>query len=117
MHEHRRRDDSEEAQQGRLQRVAESGAAVAVSRLLTPALLSVCVGLLAFIGSGINKRFDDQAQVSAQQGRDIAEVKTGLQVVATRLDAQVIRQVDSNTQHIDKLEDRVQVLERSVSTP
>lgn len=96
--------------QHRLQQLAESNVAIAGSRLVTPALLLITIGLVSWIGVGFSTQL-------AQQGRDIAEVKTDVRVLGTRLDAQVIRQVDHNTKRVDRLEDRVEVLERSVPTP
>ena len=93
-----------------LDRMVESKVALTGSRLVTPLLLMVCIGLISWIGAGFSGQL-------AQQGRDIAEVKTDVRVLGTRLDAQVIRQVDQNTKRVERLEDRVEILERSVPTP
>lgn len=111
MHEHRRRDDIDaDGQRHRLQQLAESSALLVGSRLVTPVLLLLCLGMIGWIGNG----FKDQLN---EQGRDIGQVKTKLEVLGTRLDAQVIRQVDANTTDIRDLKTRVQVIERSVPTP
>lgn len=109
MHQHRRRDDNDEPRP-RLERAVESSVALAGSRLVTPVLLLVCITLIGWIGSGFNARLDEQ-------GKDLVQVKTDLRVLGTRLDAQVIRQVDQNSKRLDTIEDRVQILERSVPTP
>lgn len=103
VHQHRRHDDDDAP---RLQRIARSEFAVAAAQFGTPILLAACIGLIGWIGNGFNARLDEQ-------GKDLQQVKSDLRVLGTRLDAQVIRQVDSNTRHISNLEGRVQDLERT----
>lgn len=113
MHQHRRQGDHEDAGSHRMQRIADSAVTKVVAATAV-ALLPILLGVIAFLGSGALNDIKHEQEV---QGDAIQQIKSDVRDVNTRLDAQVIRQVDSNTKHIDKLEDRVQTLERAVRTP
>lgn len=118
MHEHRRHADIEDdGRSHRLQQMAESSVALVGGRLVTPILLVICIGLIGWIGSGFQASLE-------KQGDDIAQVKSDVRVINTRLDAQVIRQVEANTKVNERQEDalgdinrRVDRLEGVVRTP
>lgn len=110
MPNHRRSDDTEDGQGHRLQSAVESTFAKSAGRLVTPMLLTALLGISTFIGSRLVSQLDDQ-------GHDISKIKGDLVQVSARLDEGVIRQVNDNGKRIDKIEDRVTVLERSVRTP
>jgi NhaP-type Na+/H+ and K+/H+ antiporter len=91
----------------RLQAVAESTLAKSVSRFVVPVLITVIGWFLM--------RTTDRIEVTQQkQGDDLAQVKSDVRDLGTRLDAQVIRQVETNTKRIDALDERVQKIEREV---
>lgn len=110
LHQHRRMDDTDDGSAHRMERAAESTFAKVLTRFGMPVMLAVIGWFLIQANNRIEA-------TQASQGKDITQIKSDVRDVNTRLDAQVIRQVDSNTKHIDKLEDRVQTLERSVRTP
>lgn len=110
MHQHRRRDDTDDMPNHRLQAAVESTFGKFVGRFATPALLAALIGVSAFVGGRLVKQLDDQSQ-------DIAHIKSDLVIVSARLDEGVIRQVNDNGKRIDKVEDRVTSLERAVHTP
>lgn len=105
-----RQGDDDTMPDNRIEAVADSTLAKKLTQWVMPAMLGVIGGLLLQANSRIE-------QTQAEQGLDIAQIKSDVRDVNTRLDAQVIRQVDSNTKAIDKLGDRVSTLERAVRTP
>lgn len=98
---------TEEHHESRLERATESTFAKAVARFAVPALLAI-VGW--FVVRGIDRVETKQDS----QGVDIVAIKSDIRDVNTRLDAQVLRQVEHNTQTLQKHEERLQVLERTV---
>jgi len=94
----------------RIEQATESTLAKVVARFAVPLLIAI-------IGWFTVTTLTHIQTEQGQQGKDIAQIKSDVRDVNTRLDAQVIRQVDSNTKSIEKLDDRVQTLERSVKTP
>lgn len=94
----------------RLQAAVESTFAKSVGRFATPVLLTALLGVCAFVGNRLLQQLDDQ-------GADISKIKGDLVTVSARLDEGVIRQVNENGKRIDKIEDRVNVLERTVRVP
>lgn len=91
----------------RLEAVAESTLAKWVSRFGVPLLLGV-------IGFFLMRTTDRIEATQERQGEDLAQVKSDVRDLNTRLDAQVIRQVETNTKRIDALDERVQRIERGV---
>jgi glycine/D-amino acid oxidase-like deaminating enzyme len=74
---------------------------------------SQCVPvLLAAIGWFLIRTTDRIEDTQREQGADIAQVKSDVRDLNTRLDAQVIRQVETNTKRLDTLDERVQRIER-----
>ena len=110
MHEHRRNNDTDDHHSRRLQAVAESATAKFFARVVTPALLSVTLGMGAWIGTRLLTQLDEQ-------GRVIQSVKSDMRDLNTRMTEGVIRQVNSHSSSIDDIEKRLQVVERSVPTP
>jgi hypothetical protein len=94
----------------RIEAVADNTLAKKLTQWVMPAMLGVLGGLLMQANNRIEA-------TQARQGVDISQIKSDVRDVNTRLDAQVIRQADSNTKQIDKLGDRVSTLERAVHTP
>lgn len=110
VHQHRRNGDPEDLQAHRLQAAADSSTAKIVARLVMPALLSLLLGVSAYIGTRLVDQLD-------AQGRDIASVRSDVRDLNTRMTEGVIRQVNSNSSRIDDHEKRIQTLERTVKTP
>jgi DNA polymerase elongation subunit (family B) len=98
---------TDEHPESRLERATESTFAKVLARFAVPVLLAI-VGW--FVVRGIDRV---EAKQDAQ-GVDIVAIKSDIRDVNTRLDAQVLRQVEHNTQAIQKHEERLQVLERTV---
>ena len=94
----------------RIEAVAEGAFAKRITQWVVPAMLAAGIAVI----TQANNRIE---ATQAAQGVDISQIKSDVRDVNTRLDAQVIRQVDSNTKAIDKLGDRVSTLERAVKTP
>lgn len=105
MHNHRRRDDNEDGKGHRLEAAAESTFAKLFNRLVMPVLFA----LLAFFVSDMLK---DIRSNQESQGESIAELKTEVKVLSTRLDEGVIRQVNTNSGQLVNHEQRLQALER-----
>lgn len=120
MHQHSRNSDAEDPQAHRLLAAAESTTAKVMNRLLTP-VLALVLAVLGFFAVRLlndvaaNQR--QQADNQVQQGLDIAQVKSDVRNLNTRLDEGIIRQVNQNTQSMQDLDRRVRVLERAVPTP
>lgn len=113
MHQHRRSTDTDDMHGHRLQAAADSTAARVMNRLVSPV-----VGImLTIIGFFLVRTLNDVAANQQDQGRDIAQVKSDLRNINTRLDEGVIRQVNANTQQITDHERRIQAIERAVPTP
>ena len=91
----------------RIEAVAESTVAKAVSRFGVPVLLAV-------IGWFLVQTTNRIEATQERQGDDLAQVKSDVRDLNTRLDAQVIRQVETNTKRLDTLDERVQRIERQV---
>lgn len=113
MHQHRRSTDTDDMHGHRLQAAAGSTAALVMNRLVSP-VLGI---LLTIIGFFLVRTLNDVAANQQDQGRDIAQVKSDLRNINTRLDEGVIRQVNANTQQITDHERRIQAIERAVPTP
>lgn len=113
MHQHRRSTDTDDMHGHRLQAAADSTAARVMNRLVSPV-----VGImLTIIGFFLVRTLNDVAANQQDQGRDIAQVKSDLRNINTRLDEGVIRQVNANTQQITDHERRIQAIERAAPTP
>lgn len=94
----------------RLEAIADSSVSRILSRWGTPILLTV-IGFLLVRG------LDRMESTQAAQGKEQIEMKGALLVLTTRLDAQVIKQLDDTTTRVSDHERRIQGLERSVRTP
>lgn len=105
MHAHSRHDDTDGS---RLERAAESSVAKAGARIVTPVLLMFLTALIGWTALRLVSQLDGQ-------GKDIATIKTDLSVVTTRLDAQVIRQVEANSKTNDRQDGEIQTLQSQVS--
>lgn len=106
MPNHRRSDDNEDLQGHRLQAAVDSTTAKFLARYLVPVLLA----WMAWQGK------EGLGELKEQRG-DIAQMKSDIRVVTTRLDEGVVRQVNNNTQQLVDHEKRLQVIERTVKTP
>lgn len=112
VHQHRRQGDNDQ-DETRMERVAHSAATKVVTAGAV-ALIPILLGVIAWFGGDALK---DIQTTQEEQGKTIQQIKSDVRDVNTRLDAQVIRQVDNNSRQIIDIEDRVQVLERSVPLP
>lgn len=110
VHAHRRQGDHDDSTGHRMEAAAESTFAKLLARFGTPVML----GIIGYYVVQSNNRVEGAQEV---QGRDIAQIKSDVRDVNTRLDAQVIRTVESQGRHIDNIEQRVQLIERVVKTP
>lgn len=106
VHQHRRNGDPDGTSAHKLQDAVESTGAKFVARYLVPLMLAV----MAWQGR-------EAITEMKQQRGDIAQLKSDMRVMTTRLDEGVVRQVSSNTQNIANHEQRIQTLERTVRTP
>lgn len=100
-------DQGEDVRGHRLQAVAESTVAKTISRFVVPVLLGV-------VGWFLVRTTDRIEATQQEQGADLSQVKSDVRDLGTRLDAQVIRQVESNSKRIDAIDERVQRIEREV---
>ena len=107
VHQHRRSEDTDGMQGHRLQAAAQSTAAMLISRLLTPALLTALLAVSAYIGARLVRQLDDQ-------GRDLSAVKSDVRDLNTRMTEGVLRQINDHSSRIDNHEERLQHLERVV---
>jgi hypothetical protein len=96
--------------ESRLERAAESTLAKAAARILVPLLISIVGTLLLVLASQVRADVAELRDVQNEQGRDIAIIKT-------RLDTQVLQQVQANTKNIEKIDERVQRIERRLGDP
>lgn len=96
--------------ESRIERATESTFAKVLARFAVPLLLAI-VGW--FVVRGID-RVESKQDL---QGLDIVQIKSDVRDVNTRLDAQVLRQVEHNTKKLDDHEQRLQTIERSVKVP
>lgn len=110
VHQHRRSDDKEDLQSHRLQAAAQSTAAMMISRLVTPALLTALLAVSAYIGSRLVNQLDEQ-------GRDLSAVKSDVRDLNTRMTEGILRQVNDHNTRLENHEERLQNIERSVPTP
>lgn len=97
-------------QQSRLERATESILAKAINRFFVPGLLTL---ISWFVVDGVTSLRKELVE----QGRDIIQIKSDVRDVNTRLDAQVLRQVTMNTGNIEKLDNRLQLIERRLGNP
>lgn len=115
---------SDSTNERRLAAAAESTVAKAGARIVTPVLLTVCMGLLTVFGNRLLTQQD-------KQGADIAQVKSDVRDLGTRFDVQVIRTVDDHSKHfervdatiddhsrhLEKIDDEVATLKRAARLP
>ena len=101
VHPHRRSTDPDDGKSHVLQNIVENSFAKFVARYGMPLLL----GVMAWQGRAA---LDDLAT----QRNDIAQLKSDVRVIGTRLDEGIVRQVNENAQRITDIDHRVQVLER-----
>lgn len=117
MHEHRRNNDADDLTGRRLEAIAESKYAKLIASIGVPILISV-LGVYMVADRSSSKEVTVRMETAqAEQGKDIAQIKSDVRDVNTRLDEGVIRQVDSQGKHLDNIEQRVQVIERVIKTP
>lgn len=88
-----------------------------LARWVLPGLVAALIAVVVWIGQGALAQIREQGMDLRAQSNDIAQVKSDVRVMATRLDEGVIRQVNQNTQRVQDIERRVQILERTVRTP
>lgn len=88
-----------------LERATESTLAKAITRFGVPMLLLVVAWF-------VREALADIKSTQRVQGEDINQIKSDVRDVNTRLDAQVLRQVETNTQSIKDLDGRVRIIER-----
>lgn len=113
MHQHRRNTDTDDMHGHRLQAAADSTAARVFARLVSPAL-----GIfLSVIGFFLIRTLNEVADNQREQGRDIAQVKSDVRNINTRLDEGVIRQVNANAEQIIDHERRIRAIEHKVPMP
>ena len=101
----------------RMEAVADSTLAKWLARFVMPAMVAIIGWFLMSANSRIERTQASQSEAQQTQGEDIAAIKSDIRDVNTRLDAQVIRQVDQNTQNTTELRKRVEIIERSVHVP
>lgn len=94
-------------QHHRVEDAIESTTAKAFARLLLPIMLSL-------IGFFMLRTLNGLQSSSDEQSKDIAQIKSDVRDINTRLDERIIRNVESNTRRIDALEDRVSAVEAKV---
>lgn len=104
-HPNRRTDDPDDGQRHRVLDAVESTQAKVLSRMVLPGLITMLIAVLVWIGQGAMSRID-------VQGEEIGRIRVDLQILNTRLDERVIRQVDSNSRHIDDHEQRIRLIEQ-----
>lgn len=109
-HLNRRSEDPDDGKSHRILSVVESTQAKFFARFIWPVML----GALAFF---LVRTLDRMEATQASQVVVIAQIQSDVRNVNTRLDERVIRTVEDNTQRINKVEDRVDILERAVRTP
>lgn len=94
----------------KIEQATESTLAKVVARFAVPLLITI-------IGWFTITTLTHIETVQEKQGNDIATTKSDVRDLNTRMSEGVIRQVETNTKNIEKLDDRVQTLERTVKTP
>lgn len=109
-HPNRRSDDPDDGRPHRLLNAVESTQAKVFARFVWPLL----IGALAFF---LVRMLDRIEQTQGEQSTAIAQIQSDVRNVNTRLDEGVIRNVNDNTRRIEKLESRVDIIERTVKTP
>ena len=97
-HPHRRHDDPDDGKRHLIQGAVESTQAKVFARFVWPLM----VGALAFF---LVRMLDRIEQTQSAQGTAIAQIQSD------------VRNVNDNTRRIKKLENRVDLIERSVKTP
>lgn len=107
-----------------MEAAADSPLAKVTARIVMPVLIFLLTLSISIIGWFViqsSNRIEATQAKQAKDQREVAEevsvVKSDVRVIYTRLDAQVLRQIELNTKKLDNHEDRIQKLERSVPTP
>lgn len=117
MSESRNHDELDDGKRHRVLELVESTQAKALSRLLLPVVLSV-IGFFLVADRNDNKEWRKaQDEKLAVMTDKVDATRSDVLVLRTQMTAQVIRQVDSNTDRIEDHEKRLQILERTVKTP
>lgn len=116
-HLNRRTTDDDDGQRHRVLEAVEDTWSKVLARWILPGLVAVLISVVVWIGQGALAQIKEQGQDLRAQSNDIAQVKSDVRVMATRLDEGVIRQVNQNTQRVQDIERRVQILERTVKAP
>lgn len=101
----------------KLDALVERSEAKLMSRYAVPALVSL-LGVASVIAWGqISHKLDGIESKNDVQNDDIAAIKTKIEVMNAKLDAGIVRQVESNRQAIEDHEKRLQRVERTVRLP
>lgn len=107
-----------------LQHATDSVAAKVSSRFVMPALIFVLTLTLGIIGYMVKRAWDENTEalnkVNGKQdslSMDVLQIKSDVRDVYTRMDVQVLRQVETNTRRLDRVESDVQQLKQAVKTP
>lgn len=95
----------------------ESTAAKVFARAVVPVLLAIIGFFLVRTLNQVANNQERQEARNEETSRDMAQVKSDVRVITTRLDEGVVRQVNNNTSTLQNHEQRLQVLERTVKTP
>ena len=110
MADPQRSNQSDDGQRHRVRELVESTGAMFTTRVVTPALLVALIGVVVWIGQSALSKQEEQRD-------DIAQIKSDLRDLNTRMTEGVIRQVNSNTERLNDHERRLQYLQGAVKTP
>lgn len=87
------------------------------ARLVLPLAMTVIGFFLVRTLVNVEEGQRNSAIASAEQGRDLSQVKSDVRNITTRLDEGVVREVKTIGDRQQDHEKRIQVLERTVRVP
>lgn len=114
---HRRHDDTKDMQGHRIQNAVDSTWLKVFARMVLPIAMTVIGFFLVRTLVNVEEGQRRSAIATAEQGRDLSQVKSDVRNITTRLDEGVVREVKNNGTRLEDHEKRIQVLERTVRVP
>lgn len=104
----------DEHQHPKLDALVERSEAKLLSRYAVPVLVFLLLAVTTYTSNELLRRSDARDANDTKQNEDIAAIKTKVEVLNTKLDAGVIRQIETNRTTIEDHENRLQRVERAV---
>ena len=96
----------------KLDALVDRSEAKLLSRYAVPLLVFLLLAVTTYTSKELIQRAEARDSSDAKQNEDIAVIKTKIEVMNAKLDAGIVRQVETNRAKLEEHEQRIQRVER-----